>query len=205
MHGPGAYLVRHCSRLWKFVVIPRQCSLMALCNPLPLQLLHQPSLLSAVFQTSVMMTAPGMNAKHPGCGDCPLGILKCPPGSVPRLCMLLCWFQMILLIQQVPEQVLKDLQTGVAHGGAPCSSGQPNTLHPNGRAPRGPSASNSPKLITVFFSDSQVISFNLGTIRGRSRRYLILIRSKEMARAPACLAPASVKTHLCAQEGEGGA
>ena len=33
-----------------------------------------------------------------------------------------------------------------------------------------------------FFSDLQVISFNLGTIRDRSRRHLILIRGREMAR-----------------------
>ena len=36
----------------------------------------------------------------------------------------------------------------------------------------------------IFFSDLQVISFNLGAIRDRSRRHLILIRGREMARGP---------------------
>lgn len=59
---------------------------------------------------------------------------------------------------------------------------QHSTLRPCWYALLCPSASNSPNLMTVFFSDLQAISFNLGTIRGRSRRHLILIRSREMAR-----------------------
>lgn len=50
---------------------------------------------------------------------------------------------------------------------------QPSALGPCWHALLGSSASNSPKLMAMFFSDLEAISFNLGTIRRRSRRHLI--------------------------------